>query len=206
MASIFDYKFNFGGNFTAAMDGMAESTGRFNAAVETSTRGLSKWEHKLAAFSLISDYAERLNTTVQQFSASSIALDSQMHDLSAVAGVVGEDLKKIEGYARESAKAFGTDAGVAVEGYKLLLSQLSPELGKFPEALQAMGNSIQVTSKLMGNDGVAVAEVLTTAMNHYGVSLDDPMEASRKMVNDCGKKTTTPTMALLKSFLLAVCC
>lgn len=107
MASIFDYQFNVGGNFTAAMDGMAESTGRFNAAVETSTRGLSKWEQKLAAFSLISDYAERLNTTVQQFSASGIALDSQMHDLSAVAGVVGEDLKKIEGYARESAKAFG---------------------------------------------------------------------------------------------------
>lgn len=181
MASIFDYQFNVGGNFTAAMDGMAESTGRFNAAVETSTRGLSKWEQKLAAFSLISDYAERLNTTVQQFSAPGIALDSQMHDLSAVAGVVGEDLKKIEGYARESAKAFGTDAGVAVEGYKLLLSQLSPELGKFPEALQAMGNSIQVTSKLMGNDGVAAAEVLTTAMNQYGVSLDDPMEASRKM-------------------------
>ena len=181
MASIFDYQFNVGGNFTAAMDGMAESTGRFNAAVETSTRGLSKWEQKLAAFSLISDYAERLNTTVQQFGASGIALDSQMHDLSAVAGVVGEDLKKIEGYARESAKAFGTDAGVAVEGYKLLLSQLSPELGKFPEALQAMGNSIQVTSKLMGNDGVAAAEVLTTAMNQYGVSLDDPMEASRKM-------------------------
>ena len=181
MASIFDYQFNVGGNFTAAMDGMAESTGRFNAAVETSTRGLSKWEQKLAAFSLISDYAERLNTTIQQFSASGITLDSQMHDLSAVAGVVGEDLKKIEGYARESAKAFGTDAGVAVEGYKLLLSQLSPELGKFPEALQAMGNSIQVTSKLMGNDGVAAAEVLTTAMNQYGVSLDDPMEASRKM-------------------------
>ncbi|MBO5849751.1 MAG: hypothetical protein J6Q47_00530 [Paludibacteraceae bacterium] len=26
MASIFDYQFNVGGNFTAAMDGMAEST------------------------------------------------------------------------------------------------------------------------------------------------------------------------------------
>ena len=30
----FDYQFNVGGNFTATMDGMAESTGRFNAAVE----------------------------------------------------------------------------------------------------------------------------------------------------------------------------
>ena len=181
MASIFDYQFNVGGNFTAAMDGMAESTGRFNAAVETSTKGLSKWEQKLAAFGLITDYMERLDSTVQQFSASGIALDSQMHDLSAVAGVVGDDLKTIDGYARESAKAFGTDAAVAVEGYKLLLGQLTPELAKCPEALNAMGESVQVTSKLMRNDGVAAAEVLTTAMNQYGVSLEDPMEASRKM-------------------------
>lgn len=183
MSSVFDYKFNVGGNFTAAVDGMAESTGHFNAAVKTSAQGLSKWEQKLAAFSLITDYAERFNNTIQQFSASGITLDSQMHDLSAVAGVVGDDLKIIEGYARESAKAFGTDAGVAVEGYKLLLSQLSPELGKYPEALRAMGDSIQTTSKLMGNDGVAAAEVLTTAMNQYGVSLADPMEASRKMAD-----------------------
>lgn len=33
-----------------------------------------------------------------------------MHDLSAVAGVTGDTLKEIEGYARESAKAFGDDA------------------------------------------------------------------------------------------------
>lgn len=181
MASNFDYQFNVGGNFTASMDGMAESTGRFRAAVEQSSSGLAKWEQKFAVFGLASDYIDRASQAFQSLSLSGITLDSQMHDLSAVAGVVGEDLKKIEGYARESAKAFGTDAGVAVEGYKLLLSQLSPELGKFPEALQAMGNSIQVTSKLMGNDGVAAAEVLTTAMNQYGVSLENPMEASRKM-------------------------
>lgn len=30
----FDYQFNVGGNFTATMDGMTESAGRFNAAVE----------------------------------------------------------------------------------------------------------------------------------------------------------------------------
>ena len=30
----FDYQLNVGGNFTATMEGMAESTGRFNAAVE----------------------------------------------------------------------------------------------------------------------------------------------------------------------------
>ena len=181
MASVFDYKFNVGGNFTTAMDGMAESTGRFNAALEQSSRGFAKWEQKFAVFGLASDYIDRVSQTFQSLTSSGIALDSQMHDLSAVAGVVGDDLKKIEGYARDSAKAFGTDAAVAVEGYKLLLGQLTPELAKCPEALKAMGESVQVTSKLMGNDGVAAAEVLTIAMNQYGVSLDDPMEASRKM-------------------------
>lgn len=51
MASIFDYQFNVGGNFTAAMDGMAESTGRFNVAVEQSSSGLAKWEQTFAVFS-----------------------------------------------------------------------------------------------------------------------------------------------------------
>lgn len=181
MANVFDYQFNIGGNFTAAMDGMAESTGRFNAAVETSTRGLPKWEQKLAVFSLINEYAERLNNTVQNFSSAGISLDSQMHDLSAIAGVTGNTLKEIEGYARESAKTFGIDASQAVEGYKLLLSQLSPELGKYPEALQSMGESISTTSKLMGGDATAAAEVLTTAMNQYGVSLEDPIKAGEEM-------------------------
>lgn len=104
-----------------------------------------------------------------------------MHDLSAVAGVTGDGLKQIESFARQSAKAFGTDAAVAVEGYKLLLSQLTPELGKYPEALREMGDCIQTTSKLMGGDGVAAAQVLTTAMNQYGVSMDDPTAAAGEM-------------------------
>lgn len=178
---LFDYIFNVGGNYTAIINGMTEATGDFSAKVESANNWVGKLSSTLAVVDLARNAFEQIDSAVKTFNASGITLDSQMHDLSAVAGVVGEDLKKIEGYARESAKAFGTDAGVAVEGYKLLLSQLSPELGKFPEALQAMGNSIQVTSKLMGNDGVAAAEVLTTAMNQYGVSLDDPMEASREM-------------------------
>lgn len=178
---LFDYIFNVGGNYTATINGMAEATGGFSAKVESANNWVGKLSSTLAVVDLARNAFEQIDSAVKTFNSSGITLDNQMHDLSAVAGVVGEDLKKIEGYARESAKAFGTDAGVAVEGYKLLLSQLSPELGKFPEALQAMGNSIQVTSKLMGNDGVAAAEVLTTAMNQYGVSLDDPMEASRKM-------------------------
>uniref|UniRef100_UPI0025A9E884 phage tail tape measure protein n=1 Tax=uncultured Duncaniella sp. TaxID=2768039 RepID=UPI0025A9E884 len=125
--------------------------------------------------------AQSIADGFKQLSSAGVTLDSQMHDLSAVAGVTGDGLKQIETFARQSAKAFGTDAAVAVEGYKLLLSQLSPELGKYPEALSAMGGCIQTTSKLMSGDGVAAAQVLTTAMNQYGVSMEEPMAASAEM-------------------------
>lgn len=178
---IFDYLFNVGGNYTATVNGMTEATGDFEARVKSAQSWMGRMSTALAGMDLLRNALETTNAALQGFSASGIGLDRQMHDLSAVAGVTGDTLREIEGYARASAKTFGIDASQAVEGYKLLLSQLSPELGKYPEALQAMGNSVATTSKLMGGDGVAAAEVLTTAMNQYGVSLDDPIKASEEM-------------------------
>jgi TP901 family phage tail tape measure protein len=108
-------------------------------------------------------------------------LSSSLAELKAITGVAGDGLKEIEGYARQNAKTFGGSAADGVESYKLLLSQLTPELAKAPKALQAMGNNVSVLSKQMGGDNAAAAEVLTTAMNQYGVSLEDPMQASKDM-------------------------
>lgn len=181
MANVFDYIFNIGGNYTATINGMSSATGDFQAQVDGVQSKLGKFTTVLAGVDLVKNALEGLNQATEAMSSSGIKLDSQMHDLSAVAGVTGDGLKQIETFARQSAKAFGTDASVAVEGYKLLLSQLSPELGKYPEALRSMGDCIQTTSKLMGGDGVAAAQVLTTAMNQYGVSLEDPTAASEEM-------------------------
>ena len=183
MTQAFDYNFNVSGDFMGKMNAMNEAVGQFSGKVESAQGWVVQLSQRLAAFELASGYVERLASTFEGLAASGVTLDSQMHDLSAVAGVTGDALKEIEGYARDSAKAFGTDAGVAVEGYKLLLSQLTPELGKCPAALKSMGESIQITSKLMGGDGVAAAQVLTTAMNQYGVSLDDPIAASKTMAD-----------------------
>lgn len=181
MASVFDYIFNIGGNFTAQINGMSAAAGGFSAKAEVAESRGRSFAASLATFSYLKDVAQNVTDGISQLTGAGTKLDSQMHDLSAVAGVTGDSLKQIERFARESAKTFGTDASVAVEGYKLLLSQLSPELGKYPEALSAMGDCIQTTSKLMGGDGVAAAQVLTTAMNQYGVSLEDPMAASAEM-------------------------
>lgn len=108
-------------------------------------------------------------------------LSTNMYDLQAITGVAGDKLKEIEGYARQNAKTFGGDASSSVESYKLILSQLSPEIAKVPKALQAMGKEASITSKLMGGDTVAATNVLTTALNQYQVALDDPIAASKEM-------------------------
>lgn len=108
-------------------------------------------------------------------------LSTSMYDLQAITGVTGQKLKDIEAYARQNAKTFGGEASQSAESYKLILSQLSPEIAKVPKALQAMGKEASITSKLMGGDTVAATNVLTTALNQYQVALDDPIAASKEM-------------------------
>jgi TP901 family phage tail tape measure protein len=110
-----------------------------------------------------------------------LKLSSSLAELQAITNVTGSELKIIEGYARANAKAFGGDAAGSVESYKLLLSKLTPEIAKQPEALQAMGKNVSILSKQMGGDAVAATEVLTTAMNQFQVSTANPIEASKKM-------------------------
>ena len=131
--------------------------------------------------SSIIDQVEKASTAIADLNAPGMNLSTSMYDLQAMTGVAGGKLKEIEGYARKSAKTFGTDAAQSVESYKLILGQLSPTIAKVPKALKSMGETVGYTSKLMGGNTTAATEVLTTAMNQFGISLDDPTKASQIM-------------------------
>lgn len=131
--------------------------------------------------SAILDQVDRVANGLNTLNQPGMELSTSMYDLQAITGVAGEKLQEIEGYARQNAKTFGGSAAAGVESYKLILSQLSPEIAKVPSALKTMGDSVSVTSKLMGGDTAAATEVLTTAMNQYQVSTADPIKASQEM-------------------------
>ncbi|PDS26475.1 phage tail tape measure protein [Flavobacterium branchiophilum] len=137
----------------------------------------------LLAVDLASQGITQLSQMLDGVIAPGIALNTQMADLSAITGLTGAGLKEIEKAARDSAKTFGTDASQNVNSYKLILSQLSPEIAKNSEAMKLMGNNVNILSKTMGGDTVAATEVLTTAMNQYGVNLDNPIQASKIMAD-----------------------
>lgn len=137
----------------------------------------------LMSVNLASQGLQQLSQTLDSVVAPGIALNTQMADLSAITGLTGQGLKDIEIAARASAKVFGTDASQNVNSYKLILSQLSPEIAKSSEAMKLMGNNVNILSKTMGGDTVAATNVLTTAMNQYGVNLDNPIAASKVMAD-----------------------
>ena len=159
---VVNYQILFGGNYSELFGNMGKVS---------------------ATITAVTSYIRDLSQTFDQALQPGINFDSEMKELSAITGVVGEDLDKISANAREAAKAFGLDAGQAVRSYSLLLSQLSPEIANNSEALDLMGNNVAILSKSMRGDTTAAAEVLTTAMNQFGVSLDDPIAAGEIMTD-----------------------
>lgn len=179
--SSFNYLFGIDGNFTAKMEEMATAIGEFTAKVQKSQGVFDRFVGMAAKVDILSNGITTMAQALGDIVQPGIALNTSMTDLQAVTGVTGEGLKQIESYARDTAKAFGIDAAGAVESYKLILGQLSPELAKSPVALKAMGEHVATLSKLMGGDATAAAETLNTAMNQYGVDLSDPIKASEEM-------------------------
>lgn len=170
------YIIQMNSNFDKVYASFNKFAGGVNTGVDTIQRKLNSVSLN-AMIQNINSAADGLNS----LNDPGMKLSTNMYDLQAITGVAGDKLKEIEGYARQNAKTFGGDASASAESYKLILSQLSPEIAKMPKALQAMGKEVSVTSKLMGGDTVAATNVLTTAMNQYQVALDDPIKASKEM-------------------------
>lgn len=151
----------------------------------TSVRSVKDITRKFGEWSLVVNQVTQtiqgIGQALRGINAPAVEFDKSLQELSAITGVSGEGLREIGDMAQDVAKKFGTDAAQGVESFKLLLSQLSPELGKTPEVMKKMGEDIAVLSKTMGGDTTAAAEVLTTAMNQFGVSMDDPIQAEKEM-------------------------
>ena len=158
----------FSENTTKAIEGVAKS-------VKESTN-LSKLN-----FAAMLDFADRTATSLSSLSAPGIALEKNLAELSAITGVTGEGLKAIEMAARDTAKTFGTSAVDNVEAYKMMLSQLSPDIAKSSEAMKLMGENVNILSKQMGGDTIAATDVLNTSLNQFGVSMEDPIKAAKVM-------------------------
>lgn len=177
----FNYAFNISGNCNAVVAEISGGVENLQRNLRATTSVWDTFEGKILALNQFTQYVSSFGQTLKETLAPGAALNAQLAELEAIAGVTAEEYATLEKCARSTAKEFGISAAGSVNSYKLLLSQLSPELTKNSEALNNMGKNVATLSKMMNGDATAAAEVLTTAMNQYGVSLDDPIAASDRM-------------------------
>lgn len=190
MANTLNYNIKFTTNankINAGVDRLDKSIGDVSKGSRKMSKrfgkAMDKMNKKLSTVAMDSfiNNIQHASEGLKQMSAPGIELNSTLGDLQAITGLAGDKLKQLETAARENAKTFGGSAAEGVNTYKLILSQLGPELAKTPDVLNAMAKNANVLSKTMGGDTTAATEVLTTAINQFQVSLEDPIEASAEM-------------------------
>lgn len=136
MASYnFNYAFNISGNCNAVIQEISQNMVTLQGRVEETKGAFSEFGDYLIKFNQLSQWVSNLSSTIRETLAPGAALNTKLAELQAIAGPTAEELALVEKYARSTAKEFGVSAAGAVESYKLLLSQLSPELTKNGEAL-----------------------------------------------------------------------
>lgn len=176
-----NFTINVNGNAITGIAQLDQAMGNLTVSAKQTLKTFDKWGGFALYFNQVTDLVSKFANTLNNAIQPGIAFDAQMHELSAVTGLVGDQLDEIGKAARQNAKTFGGNAANSIESYKILLSQLDPAIAQNKEALVAMGEQVSILSKSMGGDSVAAAETLTTAMNQYGVSLENPIEASKIM-------------------------
>lgn len=124
---------------------------------------------------------ETIGNQIMEASQPGVAFQTTMADMSAIIGVTGPALDQMGESARALAKDLGGDATGAVETYKVMLGQLTPELAKQPAVLDAMARNAMLLGKTMQGDTVGAAEVLTTVMNQFAVDVENPKVALQEM-------------------------
>lgn len=177
------YNINFNTNSSSVFPTIRDGLNSIRRVNESVTRSIGDSWKSLIAFDLISQGVNQLKSDLDSLIVPGASLNTSMLELSAITGITGKGLKDIENAARVTSKTFGTDATQNVEAYKMMLSQLSPEIAQNSEAMKMMGDNVNILSKQMGGDTVAATDVLNTSLNQFGVSMNDPIAAAKIMAD-----------------------
>jgi TP901 family phage tail tape measure protein len=132
-------------------------------------------------FQAVSDAFGKLDSMFQNLTNVGAEFDAGLREVSAITGIMGDDLDVLGDKARDLATTFGTDATDNLNVFKTVLSRLGPQIGEDAQALNDMGKYANTLAKTMGGDIVGATDVLTSSLLQFGVDLNNPITASQEM-------------------------
>lgn len=173
---------------TEAADGATEAVDKVDGAVDnlgkTSDTVSGKLEQLGKGMFLLNQIKEGVDTVRDSFNDAiepGVKFQYAMAQVQAIAGLTDKEVELVSDKARDLAKAFGTDAAEGTGVFTNILSQLGPELARYPDVLDAMGRKAMTLSKTMEGDVKGAINALTTSFNAFEISMDDPVRAAKEM-------------------------
>ncbi|MFA9212477.1 MAG: phage tail tape measure protein [Candidatus Methylacidiphilales bacterium] len=157
-------------------DHVVKSANNISENVNNATKSLS-----IMALQAGSEAMQNLGQPFLDGMEGTYAYDKSLRQLQSITGVTGEVITDIGERARKTATDFGGDAAEAVNSYTILLSKLTPEIAKNPQALDMMGRSVAMLAETMQGDMTGAVNSATSAVNQFGVDLTDPIAAAQEM-------------------------
>ena len=134
----------------------------------------------------IDSSVQNIRDRLQGITDIAVKNESSLAEVSAITGVVGAELDKLNDRAKGLSRTYGEDLNENLDSFKTILSRLGPDLGKSDKAMGVLGESVNVLSKGMEGDIKGATNAITTSMLQFQVDLKNPVKASeesRRMIN-----------------------
>ena len=120
----------------------------------------------------IASVARNVGDSFSQAGNTGMTFGQRMSDLSAITGIVGDDLKQLEENARRFGKESGLGADTAARAYTVLASQIQvADIGM--EGLNKLQEKSITLAQASGMTLDAAAESLAGTINQFGLSADE---------------------------------
>lgn len=168
-------------DMTRTVDETTESVEKLGKKAGETGGKLEKWGKGMFFFNQLKEGVDTITDAFNGAIEPGIRFETAVAEMSGITNLAGKDLENLADKARQTARTFGTDAGDATALYTSLLSKLTPELKKAPDALQTMSDNVMTLSKTMKGDVAGATDAMTTAMNQFQVSMADPAQAAKTM-------------------------
>lgn len=136
------------------------------------TRTMSQVQGCMWKFNQTSELFQRMGQTVSQISQPFRDFEQSMADLSALTGLVGDDLKRLGEVARKTGVDSGLGATGAVEAFKLLASQIQVDDIGLEGLIQLQKETITL-SQAAGMSMADAANAMAGTINQFGLQADE---------------------------------
>lgn len=166
---------------TEKVDETTEAVEQLGRKSEEQSSRLEKFGKGMFFMNEIKDGVDQVTDAFMGAIQPGIDFEYAMAQVQAISGITKDQLQIVSDKGRQLAKTFGIDAAEGARVFSNILSQLGPDLAKYPDAIDSMARNSFTLSKTMDGDVKSAVSALTGSFNAFIGEVTDADSAAKLM-------------------------